>query len=213
MAGILGGLQSLHTDSYDEVFSVPTDDAARIAVATQNILREEAHLTDVIDPLGGSLLRRTAHRRDGGEDRTRSSPASTPPAACTRAVESGMVQRMIGDSALRFQQQIEPGEQTIVGVNAYQVDENPDDYRVPPYPEAAVIDAQIGRLKAFKGQRSQAAVAAALDALARAAESAPANDANVFGAVVDAASAGVTHGEICAALRRELGFGQPLTIV
>ena len=72
MAGIFGGLQSLHTDAYDEALSCPTQFGARIAVATQNILREEAHLTDVIDPLGGSLLRRDADRRDGGGDRSRS---------------------------------------------------------------------------------------------------------------------------------------------
>ena len=72
MAGIFGGLQSLHTDSYDEVFAAPSEAGARIAVATQNILREEAHLTDVIDPLGGSFYVESLTDADGGEDPRRS---------------------------------------------------------------------------------------------------------------------------------------------
>ena len=217
MAGIFGGLQSLHTDSYDEVFAVPGEAAARIAVATQNILREEAHLTDVIDPLGGSYY--VEQLTDEMEAKIAALIDRIDAAGgMAGAVESGLVQRMIGDSALRFQQAIEDREQIVVGVNAYVRDENPDDYEVPPYPEAATIDAQIAKLCAFKASRSGAGVAKALDGLARAAQSTPSptattSDGNVFGAVVDAAIAGVTHGEICAALRRELGFGQPLTIV
>jgi len=212
MAGIFGGLQSLHTDSYDELFAVPGEEAARIAIATQNILREEAHLTDVIDPLGGSYY--VEQLTDEMEAKIEALIARIDAAGgMSAAVESGLVQRLIGDSALRFQQAVEAKEQIVVGVNAYQVDENPDDYRVPPYPESAVIVAQIAKLKAFKAERPQGAVATALDGLARAAQSSPSSGANVFGAVVDAASAGVTHGEICACLRRELGFGQPLTIV
>ena len=208
MAGIFGGLQSLHTDSFDEVFSVPTSEAARIAVATQNILREEAHLTDVIDPLGGSYY--IEQLTDQMQDKIEAIIARIDAAGgMGRAAEQGLVQRMIGESAFATQARIESGEQTVVGVNAYQVDENPEDYRVLEYPEPAKIDAQIAALKAFKSARSEAAVGAALDSLSRAAQS----DGNVFGAVVEAADAGVTHGEICASLRRELGFGQPLTVV
>ena len=208
MAGIFGGLQSLHTDSFDEVFSVPTSEAARIAVATQNILREEAHLTDVIDPLGGSYY--IEQLTDQMQDKIEAIIARIDAAGgMGRAVEQGLVQRMIGESAFATQARIESGEQTVVGVNAYQVDENPEDYRVLEYPEPAKIDAQIAALKAFKSARSEAAVGAALDSLSRTAQS----DGNVFGAVVEAADARVTHGEICASLRRELGFGQPLTVV
>jgi methylmalonyl-CoA mutase N-terminal domain/subunit len=217
MAGIFGGLQSLHTDSYDEVFSVPSEDAARIAIATQNILREEAHLTDVIDPLGGSYY---VERLTDEMEATIESIIARIDAAggMAAAVGQGLVQRMIGDSALRFQQQVEAKEQIVVGVNAYEVEENPDDYRVPPYPDPAVIAAQIAKLKAFKAGRSPSDVGKAVDALARAAHAPPSASetsaaANTFAAVVEAAEAGVTHGEICATLRRELGFGQPLTIV
>lgn len=209
MAGIFGGLQSLHTDSYDEVFSTPTAEAARIAVATQNILREEAHLTDVIDPLGGSYY--VESLTDEMEKKIRSIITLVDEAGgMYQAVEKGLVQRMIGESAMAFQQQIDTGAQTVVGVNAYQIEENPDDYRSLEYPSAAHMQTQLQRLAAFKKGRSADAVNRALDALARSAGDAR---MNVFEQVVAAADAGVTHGEICQTLRRELGFGQPLTLV
>jgi len=209
IAGIFGGLQSLHTDSYDEVFSTPTAEAARIAIATQNILREEAHLTDVIDPLGGSYY--VEALTDEMESRIDGLIARIDAAGgMYRAVENGLVQRMIGESAHAFQQKVERGEQTVVGVNAYRIEENLDGYRVLEYPDRARIEAQIARLKRFKAERFAAAAHGGLDALARAAQS---KDENVFARVVEAAEAGATHGEICACLRRELGFGQPLTIV
>ncbi|MGW8271399.1 MAG: methylmalonyl-CoA mutase family protein [Burkholderiales bacterium] len=208
MAGIFGGLQSLHTDSYDEVLSVPTAEAARIAVATQNVLREEAQLTDVIDPLGGSYYLETL--TDQMEEKIESIIARIDAAGgMYRAVEQGLVQRMIGDSALAFQKRVETGEQTIVGVNAYQVEEDADAYAVLEYPARDRIDAQLARLADYKAQRANAPVQKALDGLARAAQGSD----NIMAQVVAAAEAGATHGEICAVLRRELGFGQPLAIV
>jgi len=208
MAGIFGGLQSLHTDSYDEVVSVPTAEAARIAVATQNILREEAHLTDVIDPLGGSYYIEAL--TDQMQERIEAILARIDAAGgMYAAVEQGLVQRMIGDSALAFQQRVERGEETVVGVNRYQVDEDADAYTVLEYPGREGMRAQVARLKAYKAARSNDAAAKALDALARAAQGSD----NVMAKVVAAAEAGATHGEICACLRRELGFGDPLTIV
>ncbi len=209
MAGILGGLQSLHTDSYDEVFSTPTAEAARIAVATQNILREEAQLTEVIDPLGGSWYVESltdAMERQILEHIDRIDAAG----GMGAAVQQGLVQRWIGDSAMAFQKRVDSGQQTVVGVNAYQVDEDPADYPSLAYPDAARMQAYLADLAAYKAQRSAAAVAQALDALAAAAQSV---DQNIFAQVVAAAEAGATHGEICATLRRELGFGQPLTVV
>jgi methylmalonyl-CoA mutase N-terminal domain/subunit len=209
MAGIFGGLQSLHTDAYDEVLSCPTDTAARVAINTQNILREEAHLTDVIDPLGGShyvealtdqmereILRVMKLVADAG--------------GMYRAVEAGLVQRMIGESALAFQRRVESGAQTVVGVNAYQVDESGEARQALPKPDASHMASHLAAFKVWKAARSQAAVQRALDELARAAES---SDANVFAAVVAAAEAGCTHGEICGRLRAVLGFGQPLAMV
>jgi len=208
MAGIFGGLQSLHTDSYDEVLSVPTAEAARIAVATQNVLREEAQLTDVIDPLGGSYYLEAL--TDQMQEKIESIIARIDAAGgMYKAVEQGLVQRMIGDSAFAFQKRVERGEQTIVGVNAYQTEEDPDDYSVLEYPHRDRIAAQLARLAEYKAQRANVAVAQALDALARAAQ----GSENVMARVVEAAEAGATHGEICAVLRRELGFGQPLAMV
>ena len=208
MAGIFGGLQSLHTDGYDEAVSVPTAEAARIAIATQNILREEAQLTDVIDPLGGSYYVETL--TDRMQEEIEAVIARIDAAGgMFKAVEDGLVQRMIGESALAHQSKIESGEQTVVGVNAYQIDEDPQEYRSQPYPDPAAIDAQCARLKAFKQNRSQADAANALDDLARSAQ----GTSNVMASIVTAAEAGATHGEICAVLRRELGFGQPLAIV
>ncbi|MDX9717617.1 MAG: acyl-CoA mutase large subunit family protein [Thauera sp.] len=209
MAGIFGGLQSLHTDSYDEVFSTPTAEAARIAVATQNILREEAHLTDVIDPLGGSYYIETL--TDQMEEKINALIDLIDAAGgMYQAVNKGLVQQMIGESALKFQKQVDSGEQTIVGVNAYQIEENDADYPTLEYPARERMEMQVKRLTEFKKTRSQSAVAKALDVLASAANS---KDGNVFEQVVEAADAGATHGEICATLRREMGFGQPLTIV
>ena len=103
MAGIFGGLQSLHTDAYDEVLSVPTEAAARIAVATQNILREEAHLTDVIDPLGGSYY--VEALTDQMEAKIRAVIATIDDAGgMYAAVEAGLRAAHIGDSALAFQE-------------------------------------------------------------------------------------------------------------
>ena len=208
MAGIFGGLQSLHTDGYDEVFSTPTAQAARIAIATQNLLREEAHLTDVIDPLGGSHY--VEALTDGMQERIEAIIANIDAAGgMYRAVAQGLVQRMIGESAFAFQQSVERGEQTVVGVNAYTVEENADEYRVLEYPDRGRMEAHVARLREYKAGRSGAAVRKGLDALARAAQ----GTENVMARIVSAAEAGATHGEICATLRRELGFGQPLCIV
>ena len=123
IAGIFGGLQSLHTDAYDEALSCPTQFGARIAVATQNILREEAHLTDVIDPFGGSYY--VESLTNEMEARVVAIMADVERAGgMYRAVESGIVQRRIGESARAHQERIDTGAQTVVGVNAYQVDED-----------------------------------------------------------------------------------------
>lgn len=209
MAGILGGLQSLHTDAWDEALSVPSADGARIAVATQNILREEARLTDVIDPLGGSFyIEKLTDDMETEIERVMKIVEGA--GGMYQAVEGGLVQRMIGDSARQFQQRIDAGEQTVVGVNAYQVEEDSSARPINPRPDRAAMQAHIDSFQAFKAQRSQAAVHGALDALARAA-----NDPgdNVFGRVIEAAEAGCTHGEICHRLRREMGFGHVRAIV
>ena len=209
MAGIFGGLQSLHTDAYDEAYATPSEAGARIAVATQNVLREEAHLTDVIDPLGGSFY--VEALTDQMEEKILSIMKTVDEAGgMYKAVESGLVQRMIGASAMRFQSRVDTGEQVIVGVNKYQADDEAANRPAVGRPDAAAMRRHLDDFAATKAARSGAEVAKALDALTRKAES---DDGNVFGAVVDAARAGLTNEEICGRLRRDLGFGQPLVVV
>lgn len=207
MAGILSGLQSLHTDAYDEAIACPSEETARVAVATQNILRDEARLCDVIDPLGGSYY--VERLTDQMQAEIEAVVAKIDAAGgMYKAAETGLVQTMIGESALAFQEQVDSGERKIVGANCYQIEE---DSTVPPAerPDADAMLRHVEHFKAFKRERSQREATRALDALARAANS---TDENVFEKVVEATEAGVTHGEVVSCLRRELGFGHPLIV-
>lgn len=207
IAGILGGLQSLHTDSFDEALGTPTKKTVRVAVATQNILREEAGLADVIDPLGGSYYIETL--TDQMEEKIleviRSVDAQ---GGMYAAVSSGFVQRMIGKSALKFQEQIDRGERVVVGVNGYKSD---DDERPPMLERTnpAKIDQYMQSLRRFREERDNHEVVRALDDLERAFDS---PDTNSFGAIVHAIEVGATHGEVCARTRKAVGFGEPLIV-
>jgi methylmalonyl-CoA mutase N-terminal domain/subunit len=209
MAGILGGLQSLHTDAYDEALSCPTEFGARIAVATQNILREEAHLTDVIDPLGGSYYVETLTGEMEAEI-LRVMRTVEDAGGMYAAVAAGIVQKAIGESARRFQDNVESGAQKVVGVNAYRVDEDRSARPAQPKPDPDKMREHVAAFRSYKAARSPDAVRKALDALARAAND-PAD--NVFAQVIAAAEAGCTHGEICGTLRREMGFGHVQAVV
>ena len=209
MAGIFGGLQSMHTDAYDEALSCPSEFGARIAVSTQNILREEAQLTDVIDPLGGShYVEALTDQMQVEIERIMARVQQA--GGMYRAVESGLVQHMIGESSRRFQARVDSGAQTVVGVNAYQVEEDRSARPINARPDRAAMLEHLAQFRDFKAQRSAADVQRALDALA-----CSAGDArdNIFARVVEAAEAGCTHGEICATLRRELGFGHVQALV
>jgi methylmalonyl-CoA mutase N-terminal domain/subunit len=208
IAGILSGLQSMHTDAWDEAISSPSEGAARIAIATQNILRDEAGLCDVIDPLGGSYY--VERLTDQMEEEIRRVIAEVDEAGgMYKAVESGMVQLKIGKSALEFQSSLETGERKLVGVNCFKTADELKDQSTPYRPSTAQKDEFLERFKRFKAERSQNDVRRALDELARAANS---RDENVFERVVSAAHVGVTHGEIVAVLRQELGFGHPAIV-
>lgn len=208
MAGIFGGLQSLHTNSYDEALSIPSEDAATIAVATQNILKDEAHLCDVIDPLGGSYYIESL-TDDMEKEILDVIRQIDEQGGMYKAIESGFVQRMIGFSALEFQEKIESGEQIIVGVNAYQVDEDASDRPVFERTAQETMQEQVERLGKYKRARNQAAVEQGLKELR---ETARSESGNVFASQIDALRAGATHGEVIAVLRDELGFGQPLVV-
>jgi methylmalonyl-CoA mutase N-terminal domain/subunit len=163
----------------------------------------------VIDPLGGSFyVERLTDQMEA--EILRVMKIVEEAGGMYQAVESGLVQKMIGESARRFQQKVESGEQTVVGVNAYQAAEDKSARQPLARPDPAAMRTHLESFKAFKAARSAQAVSTALDELARAA-----NDPsiNVFGKVVEAAEAGCTHGEICARLRRELGFGHVQALV
>ena len=209
MAGIFGGLQSLHTDAYDEALGSPTAEAARISVATQNILKEEAHLDDVIDPLGGSYYVEALTDQMEAEIEAviRQVDAA---GGMYRAAETGLIQRMIGRSAEDWQNRVESAEQIVVGVNAHQSEDDPS-----TRPKARE---RLSRKRAadyltsfqeFKRDRDNASVKRALDGLSRACASA---DENTYEHVVNCALTGATHGEICGRVRNVLGDGQPLIV-
>ena len=209
MAGIFGGLQSLHTDAYDEVIATPGEETARIAIATQNILREEAGLVDVIDPLAGSYYVEALTDQMEAEIVTVIDHIDEA-GGMFDAAESGVPHEMIGDSARSFAGRVETGEQTIVGVNSYQVDEHGTTAPAAFRPDIDEMSRFVADFSEFKAGRSKREVNRALEALAKATGD---SDDNLFGRVIDAARADATHGEIVACLRDELGFGRPLTVL
>jgi len=207
MAGIFGGLQSMHTDGYDEAITCPTEHAAKIAIATQNILRDEAHLCDVIDPLGGSYYLETLTEEMESEIEHLISEIDEA-GGMYQAVEAGLVQSKIGESALAFERQIDSGKQKLIGVNCYL--EEQGEAEPPPYrPDAVAIKHIVEEFRSYKEQRNERLIRESLDTLKRVANS---KEDNIFRAVVEASLAGVTHGEIVACLREELGFGHPLIV-
>lgn len=210
MAGIFGGLQSLHTDSFDEAIATPTVTTARIAVATQNILRHEAHLDDVIDPLGGSYY--VESLTNAMEEEVLSVMKQVEElGGMFAAVQTGAVQRMIGTSSLRFHEQIESKEQIVVGVNDYITDDE-DDRLVPApdRPDPQKIEAYLARLAAFRERRDNSQVQRALGELAAAFAT---ETDNTYARIVHAVDVGATHGEICQTVRDVVGFGEPLVVV
>ena len=208
MAGILGGLQSLHTDGYDEVFTTPTEGPAKVAIATQNILKHEAGLCDVIDPLGGSYYVETLTDQMEAEI-LRVIAEIDEQGGMFKAVENGFVQKAIGESALGFQEAVDTGEQIVVGVNAYQEEEEETVLPAIDRPDPDWMQGQIDRLAAYKANRDQGGVTTALSDMRTAARS---ESENTFAAIVVATRAGATQGEIIAVLRDELGFGRPLVV-
>ena len=207
IAGIMSGLQSMHTDAYDEAITCPTEETAKIAVATQNILREEAHLCDVIDPLAGSYY--VERLTDQMDEKIRGIIGQIDAAGgMYQAVDDGLVQTMIGDSALQWQEKVESGEEKVIGVNCYH--EGEESHPVQPYrPDPDKMAAHVESFRQFKAGRSQQQVDKAIDNLRRTANS---KSGNVFESVIEAAAEHCTHGEIIACLRDELGFGQPLIV-
>ncbi|HEX4493975.1 MAG TPA: methylmalonyl-CoA mutase [Acidimicrobiia bacterium] len=194
MAAVLGGTQSLHTNSFDEAIALPSETAARVARNTQLILAEETGVTHVVDPLGGSYYVESLTAKLA-EDAWALIEEVERLGGMTKAVESGMPKLRIEESAARRQAAIDRGEETIVGVNKYRTtDATAVDVR--DIDNTEVRRQQIARLETLRATRDKARVEAALDALAKGA----AGDGNLLALSVEASRARATVGEISDAL-------------
>lgn len=198
LAAVMGGTQSLHTNSRDEALSLPTEDSVRIALRTQQVIAHESGVASTIDPLAGSYF--IENLTDRIENQAQELIASIDKmGGVVAAIEAGFIQRQIENSAYEYQQEIERGERIVVGVNKFQVEEGPRSpvARIDP----AVETTQVERLRKLKQQRDQARVTAALDSLAVAAQG---ND-NLMPLIIEAVTAYATLGEICQVLRGVFG--------
>jgi methylmalonyl-CoA mutase N-terminal domain/subunit len=194
LAGVLGGTQSLHTNSYDEAFALPTEEAVTIALRTQQIIAEETGVANTIDPLGGSYLIEAL--TDRLEARAREYFARIDAlGGMVEAVRQGYPQREIADAAFALAQRIESGERAVVGVNRHVLEGEPE---IPILRiDEALERRQLERLAAVRARRDGDAVAGALAAL-REAAAAP---GNVMEPLLAAARARASEGEIVAALQ------------
>jgi len=208
LGAILGGCQSLHTDAYDEALQSPSEEAARIALMTQNILAEESGVGDVIDPLGGSYYVEslTNEMEEKAWEYIKNIDAM---GGMLEAIKTGYIQKEIGNASYTNQRMIEKKERVIVGLNKYQIDQKLDIRPTHTKPNQAAVEKHINRIKSLRINRNQAK---AQDALHYFDEAAKNPSLNLFEAVVDGIKADLTNGEIIAKLREIYGFGRPLVI-
>ncbi len=200
LAGVLGGTQSLHTDAYDEALALPTDRAALIALRTQQIIAEETGVANTVDPLGGSYYVEslTQKMEERALDYFRRIDAM---GGMVEAIEKGFPQREIQHSAYQYQKAVERGEQVIVGVNKYAMEDESAAVQTLVIDES-VREHQVERLQQTRDLRDAGAVSNALDKLRRAAQVSE----NTMPATIEAVRAYATLGEICSALRDVYGI-------
>ena len=198
MAAVLGGAQSLHTNSRDEALALPTEESARIALRTQQIIAYETAVTNTADPVGGSeYIESLTDELERGVSRYLAEIQSM--GGTLRAIESGFIQNEIQNSAYRFQRAVESGERIVVGVNRFrQEDERPaSTFRLDP----ALERSQVERLREVRAGRSASVVAESLATLEQAARGTD----NLMPRILTAAAAYTTVGEISDTLRRVFG--------
>ena len=198
LAGVLGGVQSLHTNSMDETLALPSEQAVMIALRTQQIIAEESGVTNTVDPLGGSYAVEalTSRMETEAAEYIRRIDAM---GGIVRAIELGFPQQEIADAAYRYQQQLDHGDKVVVGVNKYKLDAGPplDILRIDP----AIEERQVARVRAFKQTRNQARAHERLAAVRRACS----DGENLMPPLIAAVKEGVTLGEICDVYREEFG--------
>src|SRR5258707_3594212 len=200
LAGVLGGTQSLHTDAYDEALALPTDRAALIALRTQQIIAEETGVANTVDPLGGSYFVESLTQKlgDGALDYFDRIDSM---GGMVEAVEKGFPQREVQESAYQYQKALERGDQTIVGVNKYEMKDQGQEVPTMVINES-VRERQLERLEQTRTRRDKGAVDKALDSLRRAAQ----KGNNTMPTTIEAVRAYATLGEICSALRDVYGI-------
>jgi methylmalonyl-CoA mutase N-terminal domain/subunit len=215
LAAVLGGTQSLHTDSYDEALALPTAEAARIALRTQQIIAYESGVAQTVDPLGGSyfLEKLTLDMEKGAFDYFDKMDAM---GGMVQAIERGYPQKEIAEASYQFQRAVEAKERVIVGANDFVVDEGSPNIL---YIGEEVREAQTKKLKTLRAKRDNTAVQRTLEALKKAAAAEPVarndgniSDANTMPFIVDCVRAYATVGEICDALRQVYGTYEEVSV-
>ena len=206
LAAVLGGTQSLHTNSMDEAFCLPGEEAVQIALRTQQLIGYESGVTDTVDPLGGSyfveaLTEEIFERAQNYIDKIDKLGGAA------AAIEKGFIQREIQDSAYRYQREIEKEERVVVGVNKFQIEEKPpkDLLRVDP----GVRISQMEGLEKLRSERDNSKVKGVLGDLKKAAQ----GKDNLMPVILEAVKAYATLGEICDELRGVFGEYQPVSTI
>jgi methylmalonyl-CoA mutase, N-terminal domain len=208
LAAVLGGTQSLHTDAYDEALALPTEEAARIALRTQQIIAFESGAAQTVDPLGGSYFveKQTLDMENGAFDYFQKLDQM---GGMVKAIERGYPQKEIAEASYQYQRAVEANEKITVGVNDFVIEEESPNTL---YIGESVARTQEAKLKALRARRSNEEVRRRLDALKQAAAKTPTagtngniSDVNTMPYIVDAVRAYATVGEICEALRQVYG--------
>ncbi|QSW98322.1 methylmalonyl-CoA mutase family protein [Haloterrigena alkaliphila] len=204
LAGVLGGTQSLHTNSFDEALALPSEKAVRVALRTQQIIAEESGAADIVDPMGGSfaveaLTDETEQRVMGYLEEIREMGDGSVRDGVLKGIEDGYFLREIQEASYEYQERVERGEEVVVGVNEYTLEEDTS-------PEILQIDEttaerQLARLEDVKADRDDAAVEDALEALREASE----RGENTIPYIVDAVKAYATMGEIMGVFEEQYG--------
>jgi methylmalonyl-CoA mutase, N-terminal domain len=198
MAAVLGGGQSLHTNSRDEALGLPTEESVRIALRTQQIVAYESGVTNTADPVGGSeVVERLTNEMEEGACRYLKMIDQM--GGTLHAIETGFIQNEIQNAAYAYQRQVEAGERIVVGVNRFQV---PEDHSIPAMRlDPALERAQVERLREVRASRSQATVEQKLDLLEQTAR----GPGNLLPPILEAAASYATVGEISDRLRTVFG--------
>lgn len=206
LAAVLGGTQSLHTNSRDEALCLPTEDAVRIALRTQQIVAYESGAADTVDPLAGSYYVESLTSKIE-EEAIKYIDKIDALGGAVKAIEQGYIQKEIADSSYAYQKEVEEGKRIVVGMNKFQIQEKPlaNLLRVDP----SVGAGQIKKLQTMKAARDNVAVKNKLAELKKAAGT----DANLMPLILDAVRVYSTEGEICNVLREVFGEYRPVEIL